>query len=71
MHPLIQYRQTKKMSQRAFSEAIGIHQSVLSKFESGKATPSLKTALDIQNATAGAVPVDIWIEKEQTDEAAE
>ena len=51
MKEIIEYRKSQKLSQKQLAELIGISQSVLCDYESGKKRPSPKTALKIERAT--------------------
>lgn len=61
MENLAAYLVSEKISQRDFALSIGINHSVVSRFLSGKARPSLSTALTIERVTGGAVPVASWV----------
>lgn len=61
MEKLAAYLSASMTSQRAFAQELGIHQSVVSRFLSGAAQPSLETAFRIEAITEGAVPASCWI----------
>lgn len=52
------------ISQRAFAESVGSHQSILSRVMMRKINPSLKLAVRIQTATGGVVRADAWHDTE-------
>jgi len=60
MKKLKSYLAGAEMTQRAFADMIGIHDSVVSRFISGGAKPSLKTAGIIEKVTRGEVPANCW-----------
>ena len=62
MENLDTYLKRTGVSQRKFSEIVGVHPSVLSRFIRHLAHPSMKTAHKIERATDGAVPVAVWKE---------
>lgn len=62
--PLAAYLRTKGLTQRQFAAMIGVNQSVVCRFASNAATPKLKTALLIEAATDGEVPVSSWARDE-------
>lgn len=64
MENLATYLKSEKISQREFALSIGINHSVVSRFASGRARPSLSTALAIERATGGRVPVVAWEEEQ-------
>jgi DNA-binding XRE family transcriptional regulator len=57
---LPQWRTTASKTQAWIAQKTGINQSTISRYETGDATPSLKHALLIRDATGGAVAVDSW-----------
>lgn len=61
MEKLAAYLSTSMISQRAFAQQLGIHQSVVSRFLSGAALPSLDTAFRMEAITGGAVPASCWV----------
>jgi len=62
MENLASYLTRTGKSQRAFAAEVGVDPSVLSRFISNAASPSLKTAVSIERATDGAVPASIWVD---------
>ena len=62
MEKLAAYLEEHKISQREFARLIGIDNSVVSRFLSRDAKPKLATAVRIERATNGAVPVSAWME---------
>jgi len=60
MEKLKSYMAGAKVTQKAFADMIGIHESVVSRFISGSAKPSLKTAGIIEQVTRGKVPAGCW-----------
>jgi predicted transcriptional regulator len=49
-----------KRTQEEAATVLRITQSVLSEYEKGKKDPSVIRALEIEERTAGAVPVESW-----------
>ena len=64
MQKLAEYRKHIGISQREFAELVGVHQSIISKLEAGRAQPGLSLAVRIQKATGDLVPVTVWIEED-------
>jgi DNA-binding transcriptional regulator YdaS (Cro superfamily) len=60
MEKLKSYLAGAEVTQKAFADMIGIHESVVSRFISGGAKPSLKTAGIIEQVTRGKVPAGCW-----------
>jgi plasmid maintenance system antidote protein VapI len=59
---LLKYLNDHNISQTDFAEKIGVHFSYITHLIKGRRTPSLSTALRIERATCGAVPVTVWVE---------
>lgn len=64
MEKLTSYLKANGIPQTKFAGEIGITQSSLSKMCAGQIAPSLETAVKIDRATGGAVPVDSWVTSE-------
>jgi DNA-binding transcriptional regulator YiaG len=58
---LREWRQKHKVSQETVAEQLGVHQSTVSKWETGEECPSLLTAEAIRIFTAGRVPLGVWV----------
>lgn len=71
MENLATYLKCEKISQREFALSIGINHSVVSRFLSGAARPSLNTALTIERVTGGRVPVGAWVSEDVSPENSE
>jgi|TARA_Y100000289_G_C3874146_1_gene125143 transcriptional regulator with XRE-family HTH domain len=52
---------TKEVSQASLAKRIGVSQPTLSRYISGDVLPNVVTALEIQKATQGDVPVEAWL----------
>jgi transcriptional regulator with XRE-family HTH domain len=52
---------TKEVSQASLAKRIGVSQPTLSRYISGDVLPNVVTALEIQKATQGEVPVEAWL----------
>ncbi|WP_089848771.1 helix-turn-helix transcriptional regulator [Salipiger marinus] len=63
MQKLAEYRKQVGISQREFADLVGVHQSIISKLEAGRAQPGLSLAVRIQKATSDHVPVTVWLEE--------
>jgi len=51
MNLILEYRRSKKITQKVLASKIGISQSVLCDYELGKKIPSVKTAKKIEQIT--------------------
>ena len=60
MEQLAKHLEETGQTQAGFAEKIGIHASVLCKYLTTGVRPSLDTAVKIEKATGGAVPVSSW-----------
>lgn len=49
------------ITQRAFADALGVDQSVVSRLSRKKMNPGLPLAVRIESATGGAVPAKSWV----------
>jgi transcriptional regulator with XRE-family HTH domain len=58
---LFEYMITKEVSQASLAKRIGVSQPTLSRYISGDVLPNVVTALEIQKATQGDVPVEAWL----------
>jgi len=58
---LREWRQKHKVSQETVAEHLGVHQSTVSKWETGEEMPSLLTAEAIRVLTASKVPLSAWV----------
>lgn len=58
---LFEYMITKEVSQASLAKRIGVSQPTLSRYISGDVLPNVVTALEIQKATQGEVPVEAWL----------
>jgi len=58
--PLAAYLAAQDKSQASFAALAGLDHAVVSRLCAGKRKPSLATALTIERATRGAVPVKAW-----------
>ena len=58
---LFEYMITKEVSQASLAKRIGVSQPTLSRYISGDVLPNVVTALEIQQATQGEVPVEAWL----------
>ena len=58
---LFEYMITKEVSQASLAKRIGVSQPTLSRYISGDVLPNVVTALEIQKATKGDVPVEAWL----------
>ena len=65
MNSLTRYLKENDLTQAAFAERVGLRQATVSKVCAGKVGVSLATALRIERATGGAVPVSVWSETER------
>lgn len=63
MANLTEYRAENGINQRAFSEMVGVHKSIISKIESGVAKPGLDLAARIERATDGQVKAISWLKE--------
>jgi transcriptional regulator with XRE-family HTH domain len=70
MTKLATYLAAEGISQRQFAGRLSIDQSVVSRIASGAIKPSLQTAIAIEAATGGAVPVGSWVEPSPSTDAA-
>lgn len=62
MATLRQYLRQQQLTQEAFSRLTGIPQSLISRFCTGRAEPTLQRAAEIERATEGAVPMSAWVQ---------
>ena len=69
MEKLTEHLAAFKISRRDFAQAIGVHESVLSRFINGHARPGLDSAVAIERVTGGAVPASSWVAERSTDGA--
>ena len=60
MEKLASYLERHGLTQRQFADSIGKDQSVVCRLANGLAAPGLDTAIRIQTATAGEVPITAW-----------
>jgi len=60
MEKLRTYLFEHRLTQAEFAMRIGLTQGAISSFMKQKTKPSLRTALAIDKATAGAVPPSAW-----------
>ena len=60
MNPLARHLAATGMTQTAFAQTVGLTQATVSKLCAGKTGVSLDTAIRIERATGGAVPVEAW-----------
>ena len=58
---LFEYMITKEVLQASLAKRIGVSQPTLSRYISGDVLPNVVTALEIQKATQGDVPVEAWL----------
>ena len=58
---LFEYMITKEVSQASLAKRIGVAQPTFSRYISGDVLPNVVTALEIQKATQGDVPVEAWL----------
>ena len=58
---LFEYMISKEVSQASLAKRIGVSQPTLSRYISGDVLPNVVTALEIQKATQGEVPVEAWL----------
>lgn len=63
-HPLTAYIAASGATQADFAKRIGRTQAYVSRLCASDASPSLTTALRIERATNGAVPVATWANEE-------
>ena len=62
---LLDWRRENKRTQVWLSEATGIPQPLLSRYERGVTTPKVENVRRIAQATAGCVTLDDWCSKER------
>lgn len=60
---LLDYLEKAGIGQNEFAASQGITASTMSRYVSGIVKISLETALEIQKATKGAVPVESWVRR--------
>ena len=60
MEPLARYLQEKGLSQVDFGNLIGTSGVAVCRWLSGLRRPTVRLAVAIEKATAGAVPVEAW-----------
>lgn len=60
MRSLREWRRLNGITQDRLAAETGIPQTLLSKYERGRATPRVCNALAIARATGGEVPVEAW-----------
>ncbi len=65
MDKLAQYLKDTGQTQMGFAEKIGKDQSLVSRYITGAAKPTLDVAVLISKVTDGAVPVDSWSQVSQ------
>lgn len=58
---LREWRKKHKVSQETIAQQVGVHQSTVSKWETGEEVPSLLTAEAIRVLTVGKVPLSAWV----------
>lgn len=63
MTHLQRYIETAGMSQAELARLLGISRGYMSEITSGKKTPSLRVASDLERLTAGAVAAASWCQK--------
>lgn len=57
---LIKWRLRLRLTQTSAAERLGVSQSALSDYESGKKEPRVRVALRIERETAGYVSLESW-----------
>jgi DNA-binding transcriptional regulator YdaS (Cro superfamily) len=60
MMTLREYLADRQMTQSAFAALIGVNQATVAKLCGDKPKLSIATAIDVEKATAGNVPVEVW-----------
>jgi DNA-binding transcriptional regulator YdaS (Cro superfamily) len=65
MEQLRNYLSRHGISQSAFAAMIGVNESTVSRYVQGPVRPSWATALRIERATSGAVPLSAWADEVQ------
>jgi DNA-binding XRE family transcriptional regulator len=58
---LKEWRRKHHVSQETVAQKLGVHQSTVSKWETGEECPSLLTAESIRVLTGGKVPLAAWV----------
>lgn len=61
--PLAQFLESNELSQAQFSRRFGFNIVTVNDWVRGRRSPSLASALRIERATAGAIPVKAWLKK--------
>lgn len=59
---LVSFLKSREITQKDFAEQIGVTPGYLSALLSGKKTPSLTVAVQIEQVTGGDVPAWSWID---------
>ena len=62
MNTFAQYLADNKIRQEDFAAKIGVKQATISRLKRGVSSPQFDTALKIQKATNGKVPITAWPE---------
>lgn len=58
---LREWRNKHKVSQETVAQHLGVHQSTVSKWETGQEVPSLLSAEAIRVLTLNKVPLSAWV----------
>lgn len=51
------------MSQCAFAQLVGVHQSTINRWEMGLKRPDLRSAFAIARVSEGEIPVEAWLDE--------
>lgn len=67
MQDLKTYRQALQETQGQFGKRIGVSQGMVCRLETGQVKPGLDLAVEIERATNGAVPVEVWVDAPEVE----